>query len=193
MRAALGVDPGLRGGAALLSADGRTVLVGWSWESRDGLVDVRQRGREPGGWSVHSLHLVAVHIARVVVDVEPDEGVAVAVERLFVGKGMQSTIALIEATGEILGPLRCLARRSEVVRPLANGGWREALLGKLPRSYLQPGPRGGKPSRSEAWARRAVDLAPAAFDLDGLGDLRRNEHAVEACWIARAAQVAGRR
>lgn len=178
----LGVDPGREGGAVLLANDGRHVLGWWLWRPHV----AREDGQGTYGlwdwtsseWTeLPSLHAVASVIAMDAEDLG-GHGLSVVVEGLFVPpyRPPSGVLALAEATGELLGPLRALSEVAPL-RPLASR-WRPDVLG-LPRN-----------AASEVAERAAVVYARRV--LVGLEEVA-NPHLAESACIARWGWVQSQR
>ena len=161
----MGVDPGLVDGAAvLLDMSGKQpfkVVNAWTWRR---LVRGYQLTSLDGVVMLPSLHAVGAEIRRLAPD-----GYRLTVEGLYVDDTTRgpSMLALAEATGEVMGPLRDGAV-GELQRPVA-ARWRAKVL------------RLGRVSAAAA-AARAMQCAPVL--VDGLGTLASNEHVCEAACIA---------
>lgn len=172
--AMLGVDPGLTGGAVLVRGSRAPVEVLGAWYWRPSVAGWRVTDWAGLEWQSPALHDVAVMIAGAC-DALTD-GWRSCVEGLFVPRqrGPHGVLALAEATGELLGPLRGLEC---VARPLASE-WRPRVLGRCPRGA----------AAAEAYAVRCAPKIGSS-----LGVLQARGHVAEALCIAYyGAIVAGR-
>lgn len=170
----LGIDPGLIAGAAVLidyDQAPHKVLGAWAWHrTAHGYrvaTETDARGLDLTLFDVGSR--ISDCIDDIIAPLGCSTDITITLEGLYVAslKTAPSVLALAEAAGEVLGPLRWLTS-DPILRPMA-ATWRAKVL-HLGRA------------KADVAARRAINCAP--WLGDSLGALQANEHACEALCLA---------
>lgn len=186
----LGIDPGHDGGAVLLASDGRTIHTAWGWRrltDRYSVTELSAPGVPVEHYYSPSLHALSSRIAAAVASRQVPW--VLAIEGLFIwpGRVIDGIVELIEATGELKGPLADCASRVE--RPQAST-WRAAVL---PRGW---GRASAESERAALSVCRSTMRELAEFSMSEQDAERREvplwPHVVEAACIARWGWVEAR-